>query len=235
VDASGNIAASYAFSAWGEVLSTTINSSLLTISSLRYLWQGREYSHATGLYNFRARWYDPVTGRWLSKDPIGLEGGLNLYVFCDDDPINWRDPWGLLVSSTYNRTTSLFSMKDDDTGEAVEFPAESGGKPWGDPIPTGDYTILDHPDDDFKRLEPVDSNYGDDICEKTKRNKFRLHRPGRTIGCIALKDPVDWKKIKDILKKTKTEDDEVKSKSRNPFKKGQPETIKKFGKMKVVD
>jgi len=30
----------------------------------------------------------------LSKDPIGLEGGLNLYVFCGNDPVNFVDPWG---------------------------------------------------------------------------------------------------------------------------------------------
>ncbi len=61
----------------------------------RYLWQGREYSWSTGLYSFRARWYDPLTGRWLSPDPIGISGGLNLYVFCGNDPVNNRDPWGL--------------------------------------------------------------------------------------------------------------------------------------------
>ena len=46
------------------------------------------------LYNFRARWYDSGIGRWLSKDPIGLEGGLNLYVFCGNDPVNFVDPNG---------------------------------------------------------------------------------------------------------------------------------------------
>ena len=46
------------------------------------------------LYNFRARWYDSNIGRWLSKDPIGLEGGLNLYVFCGNDPVNFVDPDG---------------------------------------------------------------------------------------------------------------------------------------------
>ncbi len=61
----------------------------------RYLWQGREYSWSTGLYSFRARWYDPLTGRWLSPDPIGISGGLNLYVFCGNSPVNFRDPWGL--------------------------------------------------------------------------------------------------------------------------------------------
>ena len=50
---------------------------------------------ATGLVNFRARWYDPVTGRWLSKDPIGLSGGLNLYAFCGGDPMSFIDPGGL--------------------------------------------------------------------------------------------------------------------------------------------
>jgi RHS repeat-associated protein len=62
----------------------------------RVLWQGREYSWETGLYYFRARWYDPITGRWLSKDPIGIAGGLNQYVFCGNNPVNFRDPWGLL-------------------------------------------------------------------------------------------------------------------------------------------
>src|SRR5690606_22055593 len=40
-------------------------------------------------------WYDPVTGRWLSNDPIGISGGLNQYVFCANNPVNFRDPFGL--------------------------------------------------------------------------------------------------------------------------------------------
>ena len=41
------------------------------------------------------RWYDAETGRWLSKDPIGLCGGLNLYSFCGDVPLRFRDAFGL--------------------------------------------------------------------------------------------------------------------------------------------
>jgi RHS repeat-associated protein len=95
IDASGNAAATYTYDAWGNVLSATINYSLLTVNSLRYLWQGREYSFATGLTNFRARWYSPELGRWLSPDPIGLEGGLNLYEAFVNNPVNYRDPSGL--------------------------------------------------------------------------------------------------------------------------------------------
>ncbi len=60
----------------------------------RYCFQGREIDYTTGLYNFRARWYDPETGRWLSKDPIGINGGLNQYVFCGNNPVMFGDPEG---------------------------------------------------------------------------------------------------------------------------------------------
>ena len=60
----------------------------------RFLFQGREYDYDTALYYFRARWYEPETGRWLSPDPIGISGGLNLYAFCGNDPVNFVDPEG---------------------------------------------------------------------------------------------------------------------------------------------
>lgn len=92
-DASGVIVARYVYDAWGNVLSETVTAPAL--AGNRYRFQGREYNTATGLYNFRARWFDPMTGRWLSKDPLGLKGGLNLYEFCKNDPANFVDPSGL--------------------------------------------------------------------------------------------------------------------------------------------
>ena len=41
------------------------------------------------------RFYDPETGRYLSPDPIGLDGGMNLYAYVEGDPVNWVDPIGL--------------------------------------------------------------------------------------------------------------------------------------------
>ncbi len=38
---------------------------------------------------------EPITGRWLSNDPIGINGGPNQYVFCADNPVNYTDPFGL--------------------------------------------------------------------------------------------------------------------------------------------
>lgn len=53
------------------------------------------YDPDLGLVHFGARWYDPSTGRWLSPDPIGISGGLNQYVFCGNNPVNFADPFGL--------------------------------------------------------------------------------------------------------------------------------------------
>ena len=64
-------------------------------NKMKRVWQGREYSRATALYSFRARWYDPAAGRWLSKDPIGLEGGLNLYEAFGNNPVCFADFLGL--------------------------------------------------------------------------------------------------------------------------------------------
>ena len=46
-------------------------------------------------YNGIIRWYEPVTGRWLSNDPIGISGGLNMYAAFVNNPVNFRDPSGL--------------------------------------------------------------------------------------------------------------------------------------------
>jgi len=46
------------------------------------MFTGREYDSETGLYFYRARYYDPAIGRFISEDPIGFQGGdLNLYAY----------------------------------------------------------------------------------------------------------------------------------------------------------
>jgi RHS repeat-associated protein len=61
----------------------------------RYTYTGREFDTDTGLYYYRARFYDPVVGRFISEDPIGFDGGLNWYGYVENDPIDFSDPTGL--------------------------------------------------------------------------------------------------------------------------------------------
>ena len=59
----------------------------------------REYGYykdtETGLHLCTYRYYDPSTGRWINRDPIGYVGGLNLYGYCDNNPGITADPSGL--------------------------------------------------------------------------------------------------------------------------------------------
>ncbi|MCU7835371.1 MAG: hypothetical protein KZQ83_08960 [gamma proteobacterium symbiont of Taylorina sp.] len=55
---------------------------------------GGIYDRDTNLIRFGARDYDPVTGRWTAKDPIGFEGGLNVYAYVENNPVNFIDPSG---------------------------------------------------------------------------------------------------------------------------------------------
>jgi len=53
---------------------------------------------ASGQLYMRARYYDPQTGRFTQEDPIGLDGGVNLYGFADGDPVSYSDPYGLAAT-----------------------------------------------------------------------------------------------------------------------------------------
>ena len=59
------------------------------------MYTGREYDADTGLYYYRARWYDPEARRFISEDPIGLNGGINLYAYVNNNPLRYVDPSGL--------------------------------------------------------------------------------------------------------------------------------------------
>jgi RHS repeat-associated protein len=76
------------YSPWGEVTET---GSVLT----DFAFTGHHYDRPTGLSLTHYRAYDGHLGRWTTKDPIRFAGGLNLYGYCENDPINCIDPSGL--------------------------------------------------------------------------------------------------------------------------------------------
>ncbi|WP_279608079.1 RHS repeat domain-containing protein [Burkholderia pyrrocinia] len=55
---------------------------------------GQYHDEETGLHHNRHRYYDPSSGRFISKDPIGLAGGLNAFQYAPN-PVEWVDPFGL--------------------------------------------------------------------------------------------------------------------------------------------
>jgi RHS repeat-associated protein len=62
----------------------------------RFLFTGREYAATFGFYEYRARAYNPVMGRFMSEDSKGFDAGdYNLFRYCHDDPLDLTDPMGL--------------------------------------------------------------------------------------------------------------------------------------------
>jgi RHS repeat-associated protein len=55
----------------------------------------KRYDVGAGLNYYGYRFYAPAIGRWMNRDPLGEAGGINLYGFVSNNPVNWVDPWGL--------------------------------------------------------------------------------------------------------------------------------------------
>jgi RHS repeat-associated protein len=70
-----------------------INPNSTIVNNIRF--PGQYYDEETGLHYNYHRYYDPRTGRYLTPDPIGLVGGINLYCYAVNNPVNWIDPLGL--------------------------------------------------------------------------------------------------------------------------------------------
>ena len=99
-DYEGNTVQSYVYDAFGSVTIYDKDGNEITPSSANYLktpyvFTGRELDPETGLYFYRARYYDPSTGRFISEDPVENNGGgLNFYKYTGNNPVNYTDPTG---------------------------------------------------------------------------------------------------------------------------------------------
>jgi RHS repeat-associated protein len=91
-DDQGMIVWEAGYKPFGEV---SINSKSEVVNNFRF--PGQYYDEETGLHYNYHRYYDPKTGRYLRPDPIRLEGGVNLYTYVLNNPINIIDPEGLFI------------------------------------------------------------------------------------------------------------------------------------------
>ncbi len=88
-DSTGATAKAYTYDAYGNILESP------GTLEQPYAYTGREFDSESGLYHYRARYYDSVAGRFLQKDSRGLNRGeWNLYQYVLNNPVNLDDPLG---------------------------------------------------------------------------------------------------------------------------------------------
>jgi RHS repeat-associated protein len=88
-DGQGQLAASYVYGSFGNLAASTGS------ITNPFQYTGREFDAETGLYYYRARYYDQTTGRFISEDPIGFSGGFNFYSYVKNNPTDFTDLFGL--------------------------------------------------------------------------------------------------------------------------------------------
>ncbi len=89
----GTVVAAYTYAPFGGMLTSS------GTYAQPFQWQTKMWHAKSGLGYWGLRWYDPVTGKWISRDGLGEAGGLNLYEYCGGDPIGFCDPYGLTGDS----------------------------------------------------------------------------------------------------------------------------------------
>jgi RHS repeat-associated protein len=87
------LGASYRYDAFGNLL----NASGSYATANTYRFSSKVWIPCLNGYYYLYRFYVPSWERWLNQDPIGEAGGINLYGYCYNDPLNWIDPYGLDV------------------------------------------------------------------------------------------------------------------------------------------
>ncbi len=116
-NSAGSLANTYTYDSYGK-----LTASSGTISN-PFQYTGREFDSETGIYEYRARYYDQNVGRFVSEDPINFEGGIDFYAYTLNNPSNWIDPFGLEVQECRR---PLSAPGTGDTPHTFVYSTQSG-------------------------------------------------------------------------------------------------------------
>ena len=117
-DEDGKIVCEYVYGDWGEILDITGDLEIAEANPLRY--RGYYYDNETGYYYLQSRYYDPNICRFINADIFSLVSidtllGINIFIYCQNDPINFIDPTG------FYKTTNWFEVALRTLCLSIEF------------------------------------------------------------------------------------------------------------------
>ena len=106
IQSNGYVAAQYTYDAWGNILDS--GGDLAAVNPLRY--RGYYYDNETGFYYLQSRYYDPANRRFINADGLISSNwsfsGLNMFAYCENDPVGRSDPSGIEKRERVSFTSS---------------------------------------------------------------------------------------------------------------------------------
>ena len=106
IDSVATLVAEYAYGPFGELIHA--RGPMALANPWRYAT--KYYDSETGLYYYGARYLDPVTGQWLSREPLGESESVNLYAYCGNDPVNNVDALGMQKVPVWQASRDLLAL-----------------------------------------------------------------------------------------------------------------------------
>ena len=220
----GYIRTAYAYAPFGAV-------SAFGDVTQPFQWSSEFYDSELDLVYYNFRHYSPSLGRFLSRDPIQEQGGLNLYAFVGNKPINFGDWKGLEVYAVLDTTAGVLVISDNGLAKTIEAKANTGGRydaneNWipGDasseyevPAPPGKYVIVSEPGDKHEKKDPKDVWFGlfrddgflnDKFYDKDrckKETELGPHKGRLSYGCVTVFKGQEklWSDIVSLIRSTK--------------------------------
>ncbi|WP_246797609.1 RHS repeat-associated core domain-containing protein [Burkholderia perseverans] len=190
-DEAGEVVWEASYKAWGETREVIERASVAAgVAAVRnpLRFQGQQVDDETGLHYNRYRYYDPSSGRFVSKDPIGLAGDINVYQYVPA-PTEWIDPLGLARIPASVKQKVAQENKDffgTETCECCGTDVVPGQKSQRGVIPPANERQFDHVEPDSlgganneKNTQLLCRKCNRGFSNKLKENFKQLNRLGR--------------------------------------------------------